>query len=263
MSDSFPFHRFIPKKAPPAPSVSPDVEEICTEPVYSNVPGRDPIELVRSYTQFAWYYPNCELETKKWFARNVQPDWVMLDCGANVGYYSVLFSQLTASGRIYSFEPTATHDLLSANLAHNGCSNVEAMRVGLGRDSGVKQEKIFRIWGGEPDEGDYTFTSIDDFVNERGIKRLDCIKIDVDSYDFEVLQGAEETLKRLNPWIVIEINYALRKRGVEEAVVYKWLAERGYHDALILDQENLIMKRFASPGLTHDATPVPFTMWLG
>ncbi len=261
------FHKFIPKKTPAPKPVEASAEggpdQVSEEKVYSNVPGREPVELVRSYSQFADYYPNCELETKGWCARNVQSDWVVLDCGANVGYYSILFSQLASEGRVFSFEPTATHDLLMANLNHHQCANVEALRVGLGRESGVKQERIFRIWGQEPDLEDFSFTSIDDFVMERGLERLDCIKIDVDSYDFEVLQGAEKTLEKLNPWVLIEVNYALRKRGVEEATVYKWLGERGYTDALVLDSENLIMRRGLEPQGTHHSAAVPFRMWLG
>ena len=260
------FHKFIPKKTrEPEPVEAEPVaaDEISDERVLCNVPGRDPIELVKSYSQFAWYYPNCELETKGWFVRNAAKDWVVLDCGANVGYYSILFSKLASDGQVYSFEPTATHGLLEANLDHNGCGNVEAMRTGLGKESGVKQDGIFRIWGQEPERADYSFTSVDDFVVERGIERLDCIKIDVDSYDFEVLQGAEKTLERLNPWIVIEVNYALRKRGVDEAVVYKWLGERGYGDVLVLDNENLIMRRGVKPEETHHSKAVPFRMWLG
>lgn len=261
------FHKFIPKKTQAPKAVDQGGEgapdQVSEAKVYSNVPGREAIELVRSYAQFADYYPNCELETKGWCGRNVGRDWVVLDCGANVGYYSVLFSQLARDGRVYSFEPTATYDLLVANLEHNECGNVEPLRVGLGRETGVKQEGIFRIWGQEPDVEEFQFTSVDDFVVERGLERLDCIKIDVDSYDFEVLQGAEKTLERLNPWILIEVNYALRKRGVEEATVYKWLGERGYGDALVLDSENLIMRRGEEPQRTHHAEAVPFRMWLG
>jgi hypothetical protein len=88
--------------------------------IQTNVPGRPPIELPAFYPEFAWYYPNCELETKYWFVRNVQPDWTIFDIGANIGYYSVLFSQLAPQGRVYAFEPTVTVEILKANLAHNG-----------------------------------------------------------------------------------------------------------------------------------------------
>lgn len=239
------------------------MEEISLEPVQCQVPGYNRIELIRSYRKFASYYPTCELETKAWFVRNTQPDWVIFDCGANVGYYSILFSQLTPEGSVYAFEPTSTYDLLTANLEHNQCENVNAQNVGLGKESGTRKDKVYRVWGEEPDIAEFPFTSIDDFVTHHKIDRIDCLKIDVDSYDFEVLQGAEKTIMRFNPWIVIEVNYALRKRGVDEATVYKWFAERGFTDVLVLDGENLIAKRWTYPAMTHRKTALPFVMWLG
>ena len=62
----------------------------------SLVPGHKSIELVADLHQVD-YYPECELQTKRWFVENVQSDWVMFDVGANIGYYSILFSQLAAA----------------------------------------------------------------------------------------------------------------------------------------------------------------------
>jgi hypothetical protein len=44
--------------------------------LYSLVPGAEPIELHSYYPHFADYYPKAELQTKRWFVRNVKPDWV-------------------------------------------------------------------------------------------------------------------------------------------------------------------------------------------
>ena len=41
--------------------------------VETAVPGRPAIELVAYYEEFRDYYPQCELETKRWFVENVQP----------------------------------------------------------------------------------------------------------------------------------------------------------------------------------------------
>src|SRR5262245_36732941 len=65
-----------------------------TPPIYTHVPGAPPIELVDYYPEFASYYPECELQTKRWFVENVKSDWTIFDAGANVGYYSILFSRL-------------------------------------------------------------------------------------------------------------------------------------------------------------------------
>jgi hypothetical protein len=54
------------------------------------------------------------METKWWFVDNVQSVWCIFDIGANVGYYSILFSQLAPNGKIFAFEPTSTEAMLRA-----------------------------------------------------------------------------------------------------------------------------------------------------
>lgn len=212
----------------------------------TDIPGKDPIELKSYYHEFAWYYPNCELETKKWFVENAKRDWVYLDCGANIGYYSILFSRLSQDGHIYAVEPTITIEMMMENLAFNHCQNVSAFKLALGQHPGRRVEKIYRLWGSPPEEIEYEFTTIDIWVNELKIEKLDCIKIDVDSFDFEVLLGAEKTLERYDPWLVVELNHALGVRGYSNMGALKWLKSHGYDCALVLDNDNFILKRSAN-----------------
>jgi FkbM family methyltransferase len=213
------------------------------EPIYTNIPEQVPIRLVSYYTDFKEYYPNCELNTKKWFVENAQDDWVYLDCGANIGYYSILFSRLSCSGKIYAFEPTSTAEMLTQNITASNCKNVEVLRTALGNSVGTKTDSIFRIWGKNAEKMEYKFTTIDQFVHDSKINKLDCIKIDVDSFDFEVLQGAEKTLREKNPWIVVELNHALNKRNQSNSEAFQWLSEHGYCQALVIDHENYILKK--------------------
>jgi hypothetical protein len=81
------------------------------------------------------------------------------------------------------------------------------------------------------------------------LQRLDCIKIDVDSFDFEVLMGAERTLERFDPWVVVELNHALAVRGYSNMAALAWLLERGYRQCLVLDYDNFILRRSASPSV--------------
>jgi FkbM family methyltransferase len=214
-----------------------------TDIAVTSIPGRPDIELPAFYESFAWYYPNCELQTKEWFVKNARPDWVYIDCGANIGYYSILFSQLSPLGKVHAVEPTATADMLEINIKHNRCRNIVVHRLAMGQCSGRRVEKIFRLWGQAAEEYEYDFLTLDHFVEQAKVERLDCIKIDVDSFDFEVLMGAEKTLERFDPWLVVELNHALGVRGYSNMAALSWLRDRGYQQALVLDYDNFVLRR--------------------
>ncbi|MBX3736344.1 MAG: FkbM family methyltransferase [Candidatus Didemnitutus sp.] len=220
-----------------------------TPPIVTHVPDRPPITLRAYYPQFAEYYRWCELGVKAWFVQNVGPDWVSLDCGANIGYHSILLGQLAPTGRVYAFEPTSTNEMLRDNLAYNDLRNVDVIPVALGAESGRSHRALFRIWGEQPASGDYDFTTIDDFVFQRQLSRVDLIKIDVDSFDFEVLRGAKRTLEQFDPWVIVEINRNLALQGSSPEEVFDWLAARGYTATRPLDSENFLFKRTAPFGL--------------
>jgi FkbM family methyltransferase len=213
--------------------------------VETAIPGREPIELVSFYEEFRDYYAQCELETKRWFVEHVRPDWWIFDVGANVGYYTILFAQLAPRGRVLAFEPTATAAMLRANLEHHNVQNAEVHEVALGATTGEKQDRIYRLWGSEGEVKTYPFYKLDDFVDRHRIERVDCIKIDVDSFDFDVLRGAEQTLLQRNPVVVVELNDALAKRNQRAGEALAWLAQRGYRKALVLDHENFMLQRGA------------------
>jgi len=224
----------------------------------SEIPSRKAIELLRYYEEFASYYPKCELQTKKWFVENAEENWVYVDAGANVGIYSILFSQLSPKGLIFAFEPTETADFLKENLQHNKCANVRIFQRALGNKSGKTADKIFRIWGQAPEPCKQPFTTIDEFCLSEKVDRLDCIKIDVDSYDLEVLEGSVNTLSRFNPYVVVELNHALAKRNRSNSEAFEFLAKQGYEQALVLEHENFVFKK----GISFN-TPIQFILKYG
>jgi FkbM family methyltransferase len=218
-------------------------EKCMPDHIETAVPGRPAIELVAYYEEFRDYYPQCELETKRWFVENVQPDWWILDIGANIGYYTILFAQLASRGRVLAFEPTTTASMLRQNLQHHGIDNAEVHELALGAFTGAREDRIYRLWGTEGEVKTYPFSRLDDFLEQRQPARIDCLKIDVDSFDFEVLRGAERTLLKYDPVIVIELNDALAKRHQSPSDALEWLAQRGYSKALVLDRENFMLRR--------------------
>jgi len=211
--------------------------------IKTNIPNYQAIELVEYYDEFAWYYPECEMQTKGWCVENIKDEWTIIDCGANIGYYSVLFSKLSPNGKVYAFEPTSTYDKLLANIAHHDCRNIEPIKMAVGEKTGELSDRIYKIWGNEPERQKYPFTTLDDFVQEKELSKIDLIKIDVDSFDFEVLKGAKNVLKKYDPFIIVELNHALSNRGSSNMEALDWLIEQGYTAALVKDNDNFILKK--------------------
>lgn len=206
----------------------------------TKIPGGTPIQIPAHYPEFASYYPECELQTKKWFIDNVRQEWICVDAGANIGYHSILMARLAQSGTVYAFEPTDTHDFLVSNIEANNASNVTPLRLGLSDRSFRGEESIFRIWGHDPEVTEVEFVTLDEFAVRVGLERLDLIKIDVDGFDLEVLWGAESVLKRFQPTVIVELNHALLTRGYTPSQAISWLVAQGYRSALVLDSDNWV-----------------------
>jgi len=208
-----------------------------------NFPNFEKLKLIDYYDEFKFYYPNCEMQTKKWMIENIKDDWVIFDCGANIGYYSILFSKLSPKGKIYAFEPTDTIEKLKNNLNFNKVENVEVFNYALSYETINKTDKIYKIWGNDPEVKNFDFITIDDFVKKNNIQKVDLIKIDVDSYDFDVLKGAQNTLQNFNPFIVVELNHALSLRNTSNYEALEWMSTLGYINCLVLEYENVVFKR--------------------
>lgn len=207
------------------------------------IPGSDSIELIAYYPEFVEYYPQCELQTKKWFVDYIKDNWIIFDCGANIGYYTILFSRFAPHGHIYAFEPTITYEMLLKNIQHHSLSNVTPVHMALGNKTGTYDDAIFRIWGKNPEIQKYEFSTLDDYISLQNIQHVDCIKIDVDSFDLEVLKGSKNTLLRYNPYVMVELNHALTKRGQSREEALQWLSSLGYSSFQIFDNENFLIKK--------------------
>ncbi|MEI3807213.1 class I SAM-dependent methyltransferase [Agrobacterium radiobacter] len=245
----------------PAPAVQLDLA-----PIWTMVPEAEPIRLGAYYAHMRGYYPYCEMQTKRWCVRNIGPDWRIFDVGGNIGYYSALFGRCAPEGRVVAFEPTETHRMLKQNLELNGISNVEVRQIALGEAEGNRRDAIFRVWGSPAEVEEFPFSTVDAEMRRLEWDRLDLLKVDVDSFDLEVLKGSLQTLDKFNPWILVELNHALAERKQSVSQALEWLASVGYHEALVMDGENFLLRRpegvpVAVDGLRliHEREPVYVT----
>ncbi|MGE5110838.1 MAG: FkbM family methyltransferase [Acidobacteriaceae bacterium] len=139
--------------------------------------------------------------------------WTCFDVGANVGAITLALAQFVGpTGKIYSFEPGPPNlARLRANLDLNPtlANRVEVIEAGVGRTPG---ELFWAEEKGNPGNALVGNTgsckikviTLDNFVRERTVSRLDFLKIDVEGMELDVMQGAVETLRRSHPMLYFE-----------------------------------------------------------
>ena len=140
----------------------------------------------------------------------IRPDSIVIDAGANIGTFSALSARLAREGKVYAFEPTrTTFDALEKNLHPYG--NATAVRSALGNRVGGAELHI-ESSSGEGNTlaesgllGSYSgketvpITTIDTFVREQQLRRVDFIKVDTEGFEKEILEGAAETIRAHRP----------------------------------------------------------------
>lgn len=148
----------------------------------------------------------------------IESNKVILDVGANVGWYSILFSRMNPEASIYAFEPIQeTYDYLVTNLTLNACSNVSHYQVGLKDKSGTASYFYFpegSVLASEENviecEKAKNVTcpvkKMDEFTDEHKIlDKVGFIKCDVEGAEKLVLDGGLETIERSLPALFIEL----------------------------------------------------------
>ena len=183
---------------------------------------------LRSPTEWATFWTGeYDREAVGWLARKVRPGSVMLDIGANVGYYAAALGPAlrTVGGRYHAFEP------LPSNLGRLGQfvttnrlnDTVTVHPFGLGdRDGEFGIQKGLGEIGptgnayltDNTDGQRVTVRRLDDVAAEFGWDRCDLLKVDVEGFEMSVFRGGRRFLEATKPLIVTELHpYWMAARG--------------------------------------------------
>ena len=135
---------------------------------------------------------------------------VLFDIGANHGAYAQFLNKLASDARIFAFEP---HPATFASLAFRmkDVPAVRAINKAVADKTGRLKLYDFRSEDGStqaslsesavalysPDIVGHTVdcTTIDEFMAELGLDRIDLLKIDTEGHDLSVLVGARKALR--------------------------------------------------------------------
>jgi FkbM family methyltransferase len=133
----------------------------------------------------------------------VLPGDVVLDCGAAEGIFSLRV--LARAGRIIAFEPLPLFvSSLKKTFARQAKVTVVPRALASTPGEGFLSGQSLYATLSRRGEGSMPIriTTIDDYVGQAGI-RVDFIKADVESFEFEMLKGAEDTIRRYKPKIAV------------------------------------------------------------
>jgi FkbM family methyltransferase len=179
------------------------------------------------------------------FKKLVQPGNVCFDAGASFGFYTCLFALRGA--RVYAFEPLPASFALNEDAVRlNGCqSKVKAFNSGLGERAGTIRIHTFKNLSlGHASSSDLgradavphecRITTIDAVCAEESLDQISFVKIDVEGFEYEVLQGGQRMLSKANaPILHFEVNgQCLRHRHLDPNRIVSLLKGYGYTEFL-------------------------------
>lgn len=159
---------------------------------------------------------------------------IVLDIGANIGNHSLAMS--TEAKQVYSFEPqSGIYQVLSGNISANNIDNITAHNIGL---SSRDQQMELYIPASENNgaatlrtelKSDVATTETiqlrkgDEVINDLHLSHLDMIKLDVEGFEIEVLNGLDNTIARFQPIIFMEWDQDITRKEASASPLFQRL----------------------------------------
>lgn len=163
-------------------------------------------------------YVGGEIQTKNNYEPWVTPhfiavlkaDSIVVDIGANIGWYAMLAAARTrGAGRVHAFEPLPENvQLLLHNALVNGFSHLTCLPIALADRAAVV--RIVAVAGSNAsldtreDAGGFLCQALAAHDVLASIGRFDVLKMDIEGYEPAVLRSAAALLRRIRPTMFIE-----------------------------------------------------------
>jgi len=167
---------------------------------------------------------------------------IFVDVGAYHGHYSFLLSRNFE--QVIAIEPVrANADFLREAITYRNADNIKIIRMAVAAEEGARQfglmpqlseSKLFSQNNAQGGLTNVQATTLDSLL--RPYQEIDLVKLDVEGAEFEVLEGATESMSKIRSWM-IELHDQARKSKLQAH-----MATSGYN-LLWLDQGHLFAFR--------------------
>jgi FkbM family methyltransferase len=173
----------------------------------------DIFERIQSYMYFIGEFERHE--TRK-FIHSIRSDDVVIDLGANIGYFSLIASKYIGSkGHVFAFEASPkVYELLCKNCSLSN-KNISPFNLAVADQEGTLK---FNLPQNPQEQGSGSLSknnmgdieveslSIDRFAQTEKITRLDLIKMDIEGAEIKALLGMKEVISKYKPKILFEFS---------------------------------------------------------
>lgn len=180
------------------------------------------------------------------FVKVVNPGDIVVDGGANIGYFTLLAAKLVGErGAVHSFEPIpATFEALSQNIALNGFKHVSANCLALSDRAGDLEFEVpldevtgrplgwaaTTVLMGRGPKVQVSAQTLDEYAREAGIERIAMAKLDLEGAELAAVRGMQRLLSEHRiGYLVAEVNaFLLDPLGIPRDALRQALLEHGY-----------------------------------
>jgi len=147
----------------------------------------------------------------------IKEDSVIIDVGGNLGYSTILFAKYAPRGKVICLEPNPVlFKLLKRNISTNNFMHVIPLLCAASNKSGFGllyvnpyYPQLAHLDSGLKSDGiiyKVKIISIDRLVQLFRLNKVDLIKLDVEGFEWEVLEGALNTIRAHKPNIAVEVH---------------------------------------------------------
>ncbi len=148
----------------------------------------------------------------------IKQDDIVLDIGANIGYFTSVMDECVGSGgKVYAFEPVPdTFAQLKSTIAYNNNGNSYPFQIALGEIADNKKitynpelsgnASLHREPTANTREVSVSIETIDSLFENGLLGKCQLIKIDVEGHEMSVFRGGSKYLKQCRPIVIYEFN---------------------------------------------------------
>jgi len=143
-----------------------------------------------------------------------------IDIGSNIGYYAILeSSKIGNNGMVWSVEPSPQNfETLSKNIILNQRKNIKCYNIAIGSGNGKIDFLISKKsnWSKIKNESDHIengdkiiqvdIMTLDSFSEKNEIEKVDLLRMDVEGYERNIIEGSMNFLEKFKPILMIEVH---------------------------------------------------------